>query len=69
MRWARHVTRTEKKKNTYMVLVGKSERKRPLGTPSVDGRIILKLILKNKIGYGMNLARYRDKWRTVANMK
>jgi hypothetical protein len=31
MRWAGHVTRMEAKRNTYMLLVGKPERKRPLG--------------------------------------
>jgi hypothetical protein len=30
----------------YRVLVGKSEGKRPLGRPGVDGRIILGWILK-----------------------
>jgi hypothetical protein len=30
----------------YRVLVGKPERKRPLGDPRVDGRIILRWIFK-----------------------
>jgi hypothetical protein len=30
----------------YRVLVGKPERKRPLGRPEVDGRIILRWILR-----------------------
>jgi hypothetical protein len=30
MRWADHVARMGKKRNTYMLLVGKSEGKRPL---------------------------------------
>jgi hypothetical protein len=34
MRWAGHVARIgEKKKNAYRILVGKPERKRPLGRP------------------------------------
>jgi hypothetical protein len=35
------------KTNTYRGCVEKPERKRLLGRPSVDGSIILKLILKN----------------------
>ena len=30
MRWAGHVARTGEKRNTYRILVGKPERKRPL---------------------------------------
>jgi len=30
MRWAEHVARMGKRSGKYMVLVGKSERKRPL---------------------------------------
>jgi len=33
MRWARHVARMGKMKRAYSVLVGKTERKRPLGRP------------------------------------
>jgi hypothetical protein len=39
VRWAGHVVRMEKKRNAYRILVGKPERKRPLGRPrhrSVD---------------------------------
>jgi hypothetical protein len=35
-----------KRRAPYRVLVGKLEGKNPLGNPGVDGRIILKLILK-----------------------
>jgi hypothetical protein len=34
------------KRNTYRLLVGKPEGKRPLGRPDVGGRIILRWILK-----------------------
>ena len=34
------------RRGAYRVLVGKPEGRRPLGRPSVDGRIILKWILK-----------------------
>jgi hypothetical protein len=33
MRWAGHVARIEAKRNAYRILVGRSERKRPLGRP------------------------------------
>jgi hypothetical protein len=33
MRWARHVARTEERRNAYRLLVGKLEGKRPLGRP------------------------------------
>jgi hypothetical protein len=33
MRWAGHIVRTGAKRNTYRILVGKPEGKRPLGKP------------------------------------
>jgi hypothetical protein len=33
MRWAVHVARMGAKRNSYMILVGKPEGKRPLGRP------------------------------------
>jgi hypothetical protein len=33
-------------RNAYMLLVGKPERKRPLGRPNVGGWIILRWVLK-----------------------
>jgi hypothetical protein len=33
MKWTRHVARMGEKRNTYMLLVGKPEGKRPLGRP------------------------------------
>jgi hypothetical protein len=32
-RWAGHVARMGEKKNAYRILVGKPERKKPLGRP------------------------------------
>jgi hypothetical protein len=37
-------------KNTYRGFVEKHEAERPLGRPCIDGRIILKLILKQQDG-------------------
>jgi hypothetical protein len=39
LRWARHVARVEEKKNTYRVLVGKSEEKRL--EEDLDGTAVL----------------------------
>jgi hypothetical protein len=36
-RWAGHVARMGKNRNVYMLLVGKPERKRPLGRTRLDG--------------------------------
>jgi hypothetical protein len=36
MRWAGHVAQVGKKRNTYRLLVRKSEGKRPLGRPRHD---------------------------------
>jgi hypothetical protein len=41
LRWAGNVVRMVEGRGVYKVLVGKSEGKRPLGRPSVGGRITL----------------------------
>jgi hypothetical protein len=41
MRWTGHVERKGEKRDAYSILVGKPERKRPLGRLDVGGRIIL----------------------------
>jgi hypothetical protein len=38
-RWPGHVARMGERRSVYRVLVGKREGKRPLGRPSIDGRI------------------------------
>ena len=40
------VARMRERRGLYRVLVGKPEGKRPLGDPSVDGRIILKWLFR-----------------------
>ena len=45
-KWAGHVANIAKRGGPYRVLVGKLEGKSPLGNPGVDGRVIIKLILK-----------------------
>jgi hypothetical protein len=46
MRWTGHVARMGEKRNSYRVLVGKSEGNSPVGYIEVSGRMILKWILQ-----------------------
>jgi hypothetical protein len=50
MRWAGHLARMRKKRNTYRILVGKPEGKRPLGRPRHRLVGILKWIIERKEG-------------------
>jgi hypothetical protein len=71
MKWAVHEVRMEETRNTYRILVGKPEGKRPLGRPRrrwVDnGKIDLK-----EIGWGsmhsIDLAQERDQCKALVNM-
>jgi hypothetical protein len=54
MRWVGHVARMAEKRNTYRLLVGKPEGKRPLGRPRcrwVDNRMDL-----GEVGCGLDWA-------------
>jgi hypothetical protein len=70
MRWERHVARTGEKRTVYMLLVGKPQRKRPLGRPRLKwvDNINLDLV---EIGWSdvnwIGLAQDRDKWRALVN--
>ena len=46
LRWAGHVARMGEGRGVYRVLVGKTEGKRPLGDPGVDGSIIIRWIFR-----------------------
>jgi hypothetical protein len=70
MRWAEHVARMGQKRNTYRLLVGKPEGKRPLGRPRrrwVDN-IRMDLV---EVGWGdvdwIGLAQDRDGCRALVN--
>jgi hypothetical protein len=70
MRWAEHIARIGEKRNAYRLLVGKPERKRPLGRPRhrwVDN--IRKDLVE--VGWGdvgwIGLAQDRDRWRALLN--
>ena len=70
MRWAGHVVRVGDRRGAYRVLLGRSEGKRSLGRSGIDGRGILKMILKTK-GHGavdwIDLAQDTERWWAVLN--
>jgi hypothetical protein len=70
IRWARHVTRIGEERGVYRVLVGKPERKRPLGSPRHRCVDNIRMDLQEVgCGYmdGIGLAQDRDRWRTLVS--
>ena len=71
MRWAGQVARMGEGRNVHRVLVGKPERKRPLGRPRRRWEDNIKMDLR-EVGCGgedwMELAQDRDRWRALVNM-
>jgi hypothetical protein len=70
MRWAVHVARMGGKRNSYRILVGKPEGKRPLERPRRMWLDTIKIHLRG-IGWdGMDwidLAQDRNQWRPLVN--
>jgi hypothetical protein len=70
MRWAGHVARMGEERKVYKVLVGKPERKRPLGRPRrrwEDGiRMDLREISLGGVDW-IRLSQDRDRWRAVVS--
>jgi hypothetical protein len=70
MRWAGHVARKGEKRNACRLLVGKPERKRPLGRPRCRGVDNIRMHLR-EVGWGdvdwIGLAQDRNRWRAVVN--
>ncbi|KAJ4439591.1 hypothetical protein ANN_07718 [Periplaneta americana] len=66
LRWAGHVARMGESRNSYRVLVGRPEEKRPLGRPRRRLEDNIKMDLR-EVGYDgrdwINLAQDRDQWR------
>jgi hypothetical protein len=70
MRWAGHVARMGPKRNSYRILLGKSEGKRLLETRRHRWVDNIKMDLK-EIGWGgmdwIDVAQDRGQWRTLVN--
>jgi hypothetical protein len=70
IRWEGHVARMEEKRNSYKLLVGKSEGKRPLGRPRRRWVDNIRMYL-GEVGWGdvdwIGLAKDRNSWRAVVN--
>jgi hypothetical protein len=64
MRWAGHVARMGEGRGVHRVLVGKPERKRPLGRPRRRWDDNIKMDFQ-EVGGGMELAQDRDRWRAL----
>jgi hypothetical protein len=64
------VARIEERRGAYRALVGKPERRRPLGRPRRRWKDNIKMDLR-KVGWGgmdwINLAQDRDRWRALVN--
>jgi hypothetical protein len=70
MRWAGHVARMGEGRGAYRVLVGKPERKRPLGRPRCRWDDNIRIDLQ-EVGCGcvdwIGLAQDRDRWRALVS--
>ena len=70
MRWAGHVARMVETRDVYRVLMGKPERKRPLGRPRHRWEDNIKINLQ-EVGCGgmdwTDLAHDKDRWRALVN--
>jgi hypothetical protein len=70
MRWAGHVARMGEKRNTYKLLVGKPEGKRPLGRPRRRWVDNIRMDL-GEVGWGdvdwIDLAKDRNRWRALVD--
>ena len=70
MGWAGHVARIGERKGLYRVLVGKPERKRPLGRPRPRWEGNIKMDLQ-EVGCGgmdwIELVQDRDRWRVLVS--
>jgi hypothetical protein len=70
MTWAGYVAHIGRKRNAYNILVGKPERKRPLGRPRRRWVDNIKMDLR-EVGWDgrdwIDLAQDRDRWRAHVN--
>jgi len=70
MRWAGHVARMGEGSGVYRALVGRPERRRPLGRPRRRWEDNIRMDLR-EVGCGCvnwtELAQDRDRWRTLVS--
>jgi len=70
MRWAGHVARMVEERGVYRVLLGKPERRRPLGRPRLRWVDNIRMYLQ-EVGCGymdwIGLAQDRNRWRTLVS--
>jgi hypothetical protein len=70
MRWAGHVALMGEEMSAYRLLVGKPERKRPLGRPIHRWVDNIRMDL-GEVGWGdvdwIDLAKDRNRWRALVN--
>jgi len=70
LRWADRVARMGERRGVYMVLVGKSERKKPFGAPRHRWEDNINMDLQEVECWRMdriNLAQDRDTWQALVN--
>ena len=68
MRWAGHVARMWEKRSVYRVLVGKPERKKPLGRPRSRWESIIKMDIQRVGCEGTDWTELaQDRWRSLVN--
>jgi hypothetical protein len=70
MRWTGHVARMKEKRNAYRLLMGKPERKRPLGRPRRRWVDNIRMNL-GEVGWSdvdwIGPAKDRNRWRALVN--
>jgi hypothetical protein len=70
MRWTGNVARMGDRRGTFQVLVGRPERRRPLGRPRHRWENNIKMDLQ-EVGWGgmecIDLAQNRDRWHALVN--
>ena len=67
MRWVGCVARTGERRGAYSVVVGKPERKRPLGRPRRIWEDNIKIGLREVGRDWIDLGQERDRWRAPVN--
>ena len=70
MRWARRVARIGERRGVYRVLVGRPERKSPLGRPRHRRKHNIKMDIQEVVCESIDwieLAQDRDRWWALVN--